>query len=280
MLGERALVVKHACVRLRKMSLPERRLAIEAARAAGELLRSELTGARRIAFKGAPTNLVTEMDARAEALILERIREGFPDDAILSEEMGAERGRSNRRWIVDPLDGTTNYAHGIPVFAVSIALEVAGRVQLGVVYDPSHEELYVAERAGGAFVNDRKLSVSSAATLDESLLCSGFPYNLRETADNNLAEYAAFSLRAQGVRRMGSAVLYLAWLAAGRFDGYWELRTGPWDVAAGALLVEEAGGRVTALDGRPLDVDRPAIVASNGHIHAEMLRVLGEIRGT
>jgi myo-inositol-1(or 4)-monophosphatase len=260
------------------MSSPERRLAIEAARAAGELLRTELTGARRIAFKGAPTNLVTEMDARAETLILGKVRARFPDDAILSEEMGAARGRSGRRWIVDPLDGTTNYAHGIPLFAVSIALEVAGRVQLGVVYDPNHEELYVAERGAGALVNDRKLAVSTTATLNESLLCSGFPYNIRETPDNNLAEYAAFSLRAQGVRRMGSAVLYLAWLAAGRFDGYWELRTGPWDVAAGGLIVEEAGGRLTALDGGPLDLDRPAVVASNGRIHDEMLKVLAETR--
>ena len=260
------------------MSLPERRLAIEAARAAGELLRSELAGPRRIAFKGAPTNLVTEMDARAEALILGRVRESFPEDAILSEEMGSASGRSGRRWIVDPLDGTTNYAHGIPIFAVSIALEVAGRVQLGVIYDPNHEELFVAERGRGAFVNDRTLVVSPTATLNESLLASGFPYNIRETPDNNLAEFAAFSLRAQGVRRMGSAVLYLAWLAAGRFDGYWELRTGPWDVAAGGLLVEEAGGRVTALDGSPLDLDRPAIVASNGRIHDEMLKVLAEVR--
>jgi myo-inositol-1(or 4)-monophosphatase len=261
-----------------KMSSPERRVATEAARAAGELLRRELTGIRRIAFKGAPTNLVTEMDARAESLILDRIRGEFPDDAILSEEMGAARGRSDRRWIVDPLDGTTNYAHGIPLFAVSIGLEIAGRIELGVVYDPNDDELYVAERAAGAFVNDRKLAVTSTATLDESLLCSGFPYNVRETADNNLAEYAAFTLRARGVRRMGSAVLDLAWLAAGRFDGCWGLQMGPWDVAAGSLLVEEAGGRVTALDGRPLDIDRPAIVASNGHLHEEMLRVLREVR--
>jgi myo-inositol-1(or 4)-monophosphatase len=261
------------------MSSPERRLAIEAARAAGELLRAELAGARRIAFKGAPTNLVTEMDARAEAVILERIRERFPEDAILSEEMGPASGRSGRRWIVDPLDGTTNYAHGIPIFATSIALEVAGRVQLGVIYDPNHEELFVAERDGGAFVNDRRLAVSPTPTVNASLLASGFPYNIRETDDNNLAEFSAFSLRAQGVRRMGSAVLYLAWLAAGRFDGYWELRTGPWDVAAGGLLVEEAGGRVTALDGRALDLDRPAIVASNGRIHDELLKVLAEVRG-
>jgi myo-inositol-1(or 4)-monophosphatase len=261
------------------MSSPERRLAIEAARAAGELLRSELAGARRIAFKGTPTNLVTEMDARAEALVLGRIRAAFPDDAILSEEMGAATGRSGRRWIVDPLDGTTNYAHGIPLFGVSIALEIDGRVELGVIHDPNHDELFVAERGAGACVNDRPLAVSQAASLDESLLATGLPYNLRETPDNNLREFAAFSLRARGLRRMGSAVLYLAWLAAGRFDGYWEVRTGPWDLAAGALLVQEAGGRVTALDGGPLSLDAPSIVASNGRIHDAMLAVLKEIRG-
>jgi len=260
------------------MPSPERRLAIEAARAAGDLLRSELAGDRRIAFKGTPTNLVTEMDARAEALILGRLRAAFPADAILAEETGSAAGGSGRRWIVDPLDGTTNYAHGIPLFAVSIALESAGRAQLGVVYDPMSEELYVAERGGGAFVNDRPLGVSTAPTLNESLLATGFPYNIRETSDNNLAEYAAFSVRAQGVRRLGSAVLYLAWLAAGRFDGYWELRTGPWDVAAGSLLVEEAGGRVTGIDGTPLNLDAPSVLATNGRIHDEMLAVLKEVR--
>jgi myo-inositol-1(or 4)-monophosphatase len=260
------------------MPSPERRLAIEAARAAGDLLRSELAGARRIAFKGTPTNLVTEMDARAEALILGRLRTAFPEDAILAEETGSAAGRSGRRWIVDPLDGTTNYAHGIPLFAVSIALEIAGRAALGVVYDPMRDELYVGERGGGAFMNDRPLGVSTASTLDESLLATGFPYNIRETSDNNLTEYAAFSVRAQGVRRLGSAVLYLAWLAAGRFDGYWELRTGPWDVAAASVLVEEAGGRVTGIDGTPLNLDAPSVLATNGRIHDEMLSVLDKVR--
>jgi myo-inositol-1(or 4)-monophosphatase len=260
------------------MFAPERRLAVEAARAAGELLRSELAGARQIDFKGAPTNLVTEMDARAEALILGRLRAAFPDDAILAEETGSAAGRSGRRWIVDPLDGTTNYAHGLPLFAVSIALEVGGRVELGVVHDPVHDELYVAQRGAGAFVNDRRLGVSRTATLDESLLATGFPYNIRETDDNNLREYAAFSLRARGVRRLGSAVLYLGWLAAGRFDGYWELRTGPWDVAAGGLFVEEAGGRITGIDGAPLVLDAPSVLATNGRIHDQMLRVLAEVR--
>ena len=258
----------------------ERELAIELARAAGDLLRNELLGPRRIAYKGSPTNLVTEMDARAEALIVDRLLAAFPDDAILAEERGARAGRSGRRWIIDPLDGTTNYAHGLPIYGVSIALEVGGRVQLGVVYDPSQRELFVAERGAGAFCNDARLTVSAATTLDASLLATGFPYDIRVKDDNNLREYAAFAVRTRGVRRLGSAVLYLAWVAAGRFDGYWELRLGPWDVAAAGLMVEEAGGRLTAITGAPLDLEAPTVIASNGRIHDAILAVLREIRGS
>ncbi|MGH7304625.1 MAG: inositol monophosphatase family protein [Candidatus Rokuibacteriota bacterium] len=261
------------------MASLERRVATDAARAAGQLLKSELPGSRRIAYKGGPTNLVTEMDARAEELIVGRLAAAFPDDAVLAEERGASAGRSGRRWIIDPLDGTTNYAHGLAPFGVSIALESAGRVALGVVYDPNLDEMFVAERGHGAAVNDRPISVSAAATLDESLLATGFPYNIREVADNNLKEYAAFSVRVRAVRRMGSAVLYLAWLACGRLDGYWELRLGPWDVAAGSLLVEEAGGRITDLTGAALNLDAPSLVASNGRVHAAILGVLREVRG-
>jgi myo-inositol-1(or 4)-monophosphatase len=261
------------------MASLERRVAIDAARAAGHLLKSGLPGSRHIAYKGSPTNLVTEMDARAEELIVERLSAAFPDDAVLGEERGATAGRSGRRWIIDPLDGTTNYAHGLPTFAVSIGLETDKRVELGVVFDPNLDELFVAERGRGATLNDRRLAVSTAATLDESLLATGFPYNIREAKDNNLTEYAAFCVRARAVRRMGSAVLYLAWLATGRLDGYWELRLGPWDVAAGSLLVEEAGGRITDLTGGALVLDAPSLVASNGRIHAAILAVLGEVRG-
>jgi len=261
------------------MSALERRVAVDAARAAGRLLRDELSGVRRIAYKGAPTNLVTEMDRRAEAEILERLRDAFPDDAILSEEAGAAGGRSGRRWIVDPLDGTTNYAHGLPLFGVSIALQADGRVVLGIVYDPSRDELFVAERGAGATLNDARIRVSSTASLDESLLVTGFPYNIRQTRDTNLPEYAAFSVRARAVRRLGSAVLDLSYVACGRFDAFWELQLGAWDVAAGSLLVEEAGGLITAIDGRPLDIDTPTLVASNGLVHQEVLGVLGELRG-
>ena len=260
------------------MTSLERRVAVDAARAAGRLLRDELAGVRRISYKGAPTNLVTEMDARAEALIVNTLRASFPDDAILAEEGGALVGGSGRRWIIDPLDGTTNYAHGVPAFAVSIALERQGRVDLGVMYEPNMDEMFVAERGRGATVNDAPCAVSTTTSLDASLLTTGFPYDVRVRRDNNLAEYAAFSLRSRGVRRWGSAVIDLAYIAAGRFDGYWELHLMPWDVAAGALVVEEAGGRVTSIDGGPLDVDAPTLLASNGRIHDEMLAVLAGLR--
>jgi len=256
----------------------ERRVAIDAARAAGELLQAEFRAAHRVAFKGQTSNLVTEMDERAEELIVGRLASAFPDDTILAEERGAAPGRSGRRWIVDPLDGTTNYAHGLPVFSVSIALEVDRRIALGVAYNPSLDELYVAERGHGATVNDERLAVSTATTLEQSLLATNFPYNIRETPDTNLKEYAAFALRCRGVRRLGSAVLDLAWVAAGRFDGFWELRLGPWDVAAASLFVEEAGGRVTNLVGAAVDLDAPAVVASNSRIHDDMLAVLREVR--
>ena len=260
------------------MSSLERRVAVDVARAAGHLLRDEVSGVRRIAYKGMPTNLVTEMDQRAEAEILARLRGAFPDDAILSEEHGvAAAGSSGRRWIVDPLDGTTNYAHGLPVFGVSIALQAGRRVVLGVIYDPSRDELFVGERGRGATLNDAPIRVSATASLDESLLATGFPYNIRETAENNFGQYELLSLRSQGVRRMGSAVIYLAYVAAGRLDGYWELRLGAWDAAAGSLLVEEAGGRVTGITGEPLDLDAPSIMATNGRIHGEMLRALQEV---
>jgi myo-inositol-1(or 4)-monophosphatase len=260
------------------MTSRELAVAIGAARDAGAMLRDELGRARRIDFKGSPTNLVTEMDGRAEALIVDRLLGEFSDDAVLAEERGAVAGRSGRRWIIDPLDGTMNYAHGVPTFGVSIALQVGDRITVGVVYDPNHGEMFVAERGGGAFMNGVPLAVSTTARLNESLVCTGFPNDIREAKQNNLPEFCAFSLKAQGVRRMGSAVIYLAYVAAGRMDGYWELRLGPWDVAAGSLLVEEAGGRVSNLTGGSMDIDAPAVVVSNGRIHEEMLEVLKTVR--
>jgi myo-inositol-1(or 4)-monophosphatase len=259
------------------MASHERRVAVDAARAAGDLLRRALPSTRQVSFKGMPTNLVTEMDARAEALVVDALVAAFPDDGILAEEGSAREGRSGRRWIIDPLDGTTNYAHGVPLFAVGIGLQRAHEIVLGVVYEPCRDELFVAERGGGATLNDVPLAVSAAQSLDTSLLATGFPYDIRVRADTNLPEYAAFAVRSRGVRRLGSALLDFAYVAAGRFDGFWELTLGPWDVAGGAVLVQEAGGRVTDLAGGPLDIERPSVVASNGRIHDEMLAVLKEV---
>jgi myo-inositol-1(or 4)-monophosphatase len=253
-------------------------VAVGAARDAGKLLREALGGPRRIDYKGHPTNLVTEMDRRAETLIVDAIRQAFPDHAILGEEGGARAGQADYRWLIDPLDGTTNYAHGLPIFSVSIALEHAGEVELGVAYDPTREDLFVARRGAGATLNGERLRVSATAQLGEALLVTGFPNDIRSTAETNLPEYAALSLRTRAVRRLGSAVLDLCYVAAGRFDAFWEQKLGPWDMAAGGLMVQEAGGRMTSVRGGPWRLDGPGVVASNGRIHEAVLAALEEVR--
>ena len=274
------MVVKHSlCYAPCSMNASFREVAVDAATRAGALLRANLAGTREVSYKGgSPINLVTEMDRRSEALIVEAIQRRFPDHGILAEERGRVGGASAHRWIVDPLDGTTNYAHGLPIYCVSIALEIAGCLALGVVYDPQRDECFVAERGGGATLNGARLSVSATATLGESLLSTGYQYDIRSATRNNLAEHAAVLLRSHSVREIGSAVLNLAYVAAGRLDGFWELSLGAWDVAAGALLVEEAGGRVTSPEGGALDLAAPSIVASNGIIHDEILAVLESAR--
>jgi myo-inositol-1(or 4)-monophosphatase len=255
-----------------------REVAVEAARQAGTFLRSRFGTRPAVSYKGSPTNLVTEMDHGAEAIILETIRGRFPGHRVLAEESGALAGADPHRWIVDPLDGTTNYAHGFPIYGVSIALELDGALEVAVVYDPSREELFVAERGRGATLNGTPLRVSTTATLGESLLGTSHPNDIPDAPRDNLVEHAGLMYRCHSVRSIGSAVLALAAVAAGRLDGYWEQQLGAWDVAAGALLIREAGGTVTAVDGSPLDLAAPSITASNGLIHGEIVLALEEVR--
>ena len=254
-----------------------RDVAVKAALEAGAFLRSRFGSRPAVSYKGSPTNLVTEMDRGAEAIILDAIRAHFPGHSILAEESGALAGREPHRWIVDPLDGTTNYAHGFPIYAVSIAFELDGDLAVAVVYDPSREECFVAERGRGATLNGAPLQVSATPALGESLLGTSYPNDIRGAQRDNLVEHAALMYRCRSVRSIGSAVLGLAAVAAGRLDGYWEQRLGAWDIAAGALLIREAGGTVTAVGGSPLDLDAPSITATNGVIHAEVLEALKEV---
>ena len=218
-------------------------------------------------------DLVTEYDKRSEALLLERIAQRFPGHAVLAEESGAHAG-SSVRWLVDPLDGTTNFAHNYPFFAVSIGVEVEGELVAGAIHDPVRDETFAGARGHGATLNGDPIRVSTIATVEESLLVTGFPYDVREHPERHLPAFAAFLSRAQGIRRDGSAALNLAYLACGRFDGFWERRLSPWDTAAGTLLVREAGGVVTRLDGSAFTLEGLQILASNGRIHEEMLETL------
>jgi myo-inositol-1(or 4)-monophosphatase len=254
-----------------------REVAVAAARRAGAFLRSRFGARHQVSYKGSPTDLVTEMDRGAEAIIVDAIRAHFPGHAILAEESGPRPGSEAFRWIVDPLDGTTNYAHGLPIYGVSIALEHDGALALGVVYDPSREECFVAEAGRGAALDGAPLHVSSTPRLIESLLGTSYPNDIRGAPRNNLAEHAALMFRCRSVRSIGSAVLGLAAVAAGRLDGYWEQRLGAWDVAAGALLIREAGGTVTGVSGGPLDLGTPSIAAAGPRLHPELIETLKEV---
>ncbi len=247
--------------------------AIQTARDAGSILLEKFGRKITISKKG-DINLVTEADLAAEALIVERIKSYYPKHAILAEESGVtEVAGSEHKWIIDPLDGTTNYAHGYPCFAVNIALEHNGEIVVGVTYDPTRDEMFAAESGQGATLNGRKISVSETETLKDSLIVTGFPYNFAEKPD--FADpWAKFLLNARGVRRDGSAALDLAYTACGRFDGFWEEGLNPWDMAAGVLLIREAGGTISDYQGLPFSIYTPPMCASNGLIHREMLGVL------
>jgi myo-inositol-1(or 4)-monophosphatase len=252
-------------------------LALRAARAAGRIHLKRLSRIN-ISRKSNSIDLVTEADREAEAAVIEVIHRAFPTHAILAEESGATAHKSDHQWIVDPLDGTTNFAHGFPQFCVSIAYQHRGRTEFGVVYDALRKECFTARRGHGARLNGKPIHVSTTDSLTTSLLATGFPYDRRERRRFYLCFWEAFMMRCQGVRRTGAAALDLAYVACSRTDGFWEFGLKAWDVAAGALLVEEAGGRVTNMDGAPLDLHGGNIVASNRRIHAEIVATLDETR--
>jgi myo-inositol-1(or 4)-monophosphatase len=226
-------------------------------------------------------DLVTEVDFECERMCRSVIAERFPDHDVLAEELGSGPSaprQSRHRWIFDPLDGTTNYAHGLPIFCASLGLEIDGRIEVGAVFDPTRQELFTAERGEGAFLNGRQLAVSDTAGLRDSLLVTGFPYDVHEKGGDLVALFGYFLGRARAVRRLGSAALDLCYVAAGRFEAFWEQYLKPWDVAAGSLIAEEAGGRVTGMDGAPLDAVAGHLIASNGHVHDQVLDVIREFR--
>lgn len=247
--------------------------AVDAALRAGSLLKDALGKELDIEYKG-EIDIVTDLDHAAEVEIISIIEARHPEHGILTEESSERRSESEYRWIIDPLDGTTNFSHGFPVFCVSIALEKQGVVELGVVFDPTRDELFTATLGGGAYLNGKKIQVSKVAELNTALLATGFPYDIRTSDENNLNHFADFAIRAQAIRRAGSAALDLCYVASARFDGFWELKLSPWDIAAGQLIVIEAGGRVTGFSGVVAPLDNKRLLASNGLIHEAMSRIL------
>lgn len=242
-------------------------------KSAGYLLKDRFTEKHTIDYKG-EIDIVTEADRMSERLIVSGIRSNFPDHDILTEESPGISTGSDYRWIIDPLDGTTNYAHGYPVYCISMALEVKGEVRLGIIYNPMLEEMFVAEKGQGVFLNDRPISVSTVEDLKKSLLSTGFPYDINQDSNNNISHFSNMACSAQAIRRAGSAALDMAYVAAGRFDGFWELKLKPWDTAAGWLMIREAGGTVTDMHGGEYHLESPHLLASNGKIHQAMIEVL------
>lgn len=251
-------------------------VAVAAAEEAGRVQMLHLDHSHPVEYKG-EFNPVTEVDRLCERAIVKMVSGAFPDHDILTEESPFVGRGSSWKWIIDPLDGTTNYFHGFPCFCVSVALEVEGEVRTGVVYFPALHELFHAEKGKGAFLNGKRIAVSRVDRLDRSLVCTGFPYDVHEHADFYLRYFRQFLTKSFAIRRPGSAAIDLSYLAAGRFDGFWEFKLHPWDVAAAALMIAEAGGKLTNLQGRAFSIYSEEILASNGLIHQEMLEAIQEI---
>lgn len=248
-------------------------VAQKAAKAAGKYLLRHLGKIKEVSSKRGITDLVTDVDKGSEKIIIDRIKKIFPEHSILAEESGEHDVGGEVRWVIDPLDGTTNYSHSFPAFCVSIGVIINGAVRIGVVYDPSRDELFTATEGHGALLNKKPIKVSSVSTVQESLVATGFGYNVDEKM-SNIGYFKTLLEKAQAVRRPGSAAIDLINVACGRLDGFWELGLSPWDTAAGQLLVKEAGGTVTTMEGDPFDVYKKGIVATNSIIHDEMLSLL------
>lgn len=249
------------------------------ARSAGDILREAYSQPRQIEYKGT-VNLVTQADRASERYIVAALGEAFPSHAVMAEEGSNTGGQSGLTWLIDPLDGTTNFAHGFPVFAVSMALRDARQVLAGIVYDPMRDECFTAAKGGGAMLNGRPIHVSGTPDMGQGLLATGFPYDRQTAEDNNTTALGVLIRRCQGIRRAGAAALDLVYVACGRLDGYWEMRMQPWDIAAGMLIVREAGGRATSYHGAEQDdaiLSGGRIVASNSLIHDAMLAALADI---
>ncbi len=248
-------------------------VAKEAALKAGKMLKENFDEAREVSFKG-EIDLVTDFDSLSQSLIHKHISSRFPEHDFLAEEgLRRERG-AEYRWLIDPLDGTTNFAHKFPVFCISIALEKSGETDLGVVYDPLRNEMFWAKIGQGAFLDGKKIRVSSVNDLDKSLVATGFPYDIRESEVNNIDHFNNFAIRVQAIRRCGSAAMDLCYVACGRFDGFWELKLNPWDVAAGVLIVKEAGGRISDFQDKEYSIYGSETLATNGLIHQQMVDIL------
>lgn len=258
----------------------ELEVAIEAAKSAGELIRKYFSEGAKVSFKGQSFDLVTDADLAAEKVIVDSIKKHFPKHAFLGEEAHSDAANSEHLWVIDPIDGTTNFAHGIPHFAVSIAYAEKGEVKAGVVYNPISGDLYIAEKGAGSFRNDKKLAVSKASELDTAVVATGFYYDRGKMTEDTLKAVQEFlMLRVHGIRRFGAASLDLCYIAAGQFDIYFEYRLNPWDFAAGMLIVEEAGGVVGDCYGKKLELISSGILASNGALQDKAVKVLAPFVG-
>lgn len=247
---------------------------IKISKEAGEIIRDGFGKNIEVEFKTNETNLVTEIDKAAEKLILDFIKKKYPDHGILAEESGEVKEGPEYFWVVDPLDGTTNFTHNLPIFSVSIGVQKNGNTIAGVVYDVMRDVVYSAEKGSGAYANSKKISVTDNDKIEHSVLVTGFPYNIRENPDNALGKFSALTQKARGVRRLGSAAIDFGYVAEGVFDGFWEVFLNPWDVCAGMFLVEEAGGKVTNFKGEKIDIYSKQFLATNGKLHNKMMEIM------